>query len=114
MDVLLGLGLGFISGLVAAIFFPLGVNRNPAGFVVVIAFVGALFIFFLLGIFPLTVVVVAIATLLALWISLPVFIGRVKTDEVMTDIEERIVEVVSPEGRQAVLEELGIVQPMNS
>jgi len=113
MDVLLGLGLGALSGILAAIFLPLGVNKNPAGFVVVIAFMGALFVFYLLGIFPLTVVVVTIATLTALWVMLPVFFGRVETDEVITDIEERIVEVVSPEGRQEVLEELGIVQPMS-
>jgi|GEM_PF-2988871 uncharacterized membrane protein len=112
MDVLLGIGLGTISGLLAAIFLPLGVNKNPAGFVVVIAFVGSLFGFYLLGIFPLTVVVVTLAVLIFLWVTLPVWFGKVKTDKVITDIEERIVEVVSPEGRQAVLEELGIVQPM--
>jgi len=112
MDVLLGLGLGAISGLLAAIFLPLGVNRNPAGFVVVIAFVASLFVFYLLGIFPLTVVIVTLAVLIFFWVTLPVLFGKVKTDKVITDIEERIVEVVSPEGRQAVLEELGIVQPM--
>jgi len=112
MDVLLGLGLGAISGLLAAIFLPLGVNKNPAGFVVVIAFIASLFVFYLLGIFPLTVVVVTLAVLIFFWVTLPVFFGRVRNDKVITDIEERIVEVVSPEGRQTVLEELGIVQPM--
>jgi len=113
MDLLIGLGLGTLSGIAAAILFSLKVNKNPANFLVVIAFIAALFVFYLAGLFPLTVIVATLATMTALWVALPVFFGKGTTKDIITDIEERIVETVSIEGRQSVLEELGIIQPMS-
>ena len=113
MDLLIGLGLGTLSGIAAAIFFSLKVNQNPANFLVVLAFIAALFVFYLAGLFPLSVIVATLATMTSLWVALPVFFGKGTAKDIITDIEERIVETVSTEGRQSVLEELGIIQPMS-
>lgn len=112
VDLLIGLGVGLVGGIFAAFAVPMRFNRRPSTVMDIFAYLLFLCALLIALIFPLTMYVTFLFTFYVVWILLPFLlgIGRKKRVEpvIDEDIEEAVASV-SPEGRAAVLDQMGIV-----
>ncbi len=112
VDILIGLGSGLFGGIIALLFAPIRFNRRPENVMDMAAYILFIFALLLPAFFPVTMFLVMIITLLAVWILIPFLLGIGKPKKVRPSPPDDIVEVVtlvSPEGRAAVLDEMGIL-----
>ena len=112
VDILIGLGIGLLGGIIAAIFFPIRLNHRPHSATDIAGFTLMLIVFLLPLIFPVTMFLIMILAFFSVWLLFPFLLGFGKPKKMRPvfpeDVEEAVASV-SPEGRAAVLDQMGII-----
>lgn len=112
VDILIGVGSGLFGGIIAAMFVPIRFNRRPENVMDIAAYLLFIFTLLLPFFFPISMFLVMVMTLSVVWILIPFVFGIGKPKKVRPSPPDVIVDVVasvSPEGRAAVLDEMGIL-----
>ncbi|GEM_PF-5994795 len=123
LEVIVGMGVGLLGGLLVMFVAPLPFRRYPASFADVAAIALFLIILLLPIVFPLTLFLAFTLTFLSVWMVPPILFsantkpakpkGRLpaapEPSSKYEDIHEAV-EALSPEGRAALLEDMRIFQ----
>jgi membrane protein implicated in regulation of membrane protease activity len=113
VEILIGLGIGLLGGFIAAIFFPIRLNHRPQSATDITAFAFMLLVLLLPLIFPATMFLMMVLAFFTVWLVIPFVLGLGKPKKkqqpiIPEEVEEAVVSV-SPEGRAAVLDQMGII-----
>ncbi len=112
IDILIGLGVGILGGILCVVLVRLRFNRFSPGYMDLLSFTIFILVFMLPVFYLSTMFLTFSITFLVVWLLLPVILGlgKRKPDQIKVAQVEKIVDVLSPEGRANVLEEMHIFQ----
>jgi hypothetical protein len=109
LDILVGIGVGMLGGIITSFLVPLRIHKHPATYADVVAFSGAFFLMILPLLFPHTLIFTMVITFLIFWFFMPILFGKRYPSGGESKVDPELIESLSPEGRVSVLEDLGIL-----
>ena len=109
LDNFVGFMVGMIGGIVASFLGPLRIHKFPATFADIVAIAGTLILCFLPILFPHTLIIITVISFMVFWFFMPSLFGKRFPSGGEKLVDASLIEALSPEGRVAVLEALGVL-----